>query len=82
MKIKTDIKDMKIEINEDQPILEVCKELDRLGYRRIGWIGYSKPNYLTANSRGFFTDHVTGFMDCFLDGSCTTLTELRAMECL
>lgn len=73
------MKNMKIAINADQPLDEVCEELERLGYRGIGWIGYSKPNYLTANSRGFFTDHVTGFMDCFLDGSCTTLTELKNM---
>ena len=35
-------KNMKIEINEHQPLDEVVRELERLGYRKFAWSGFKK----------------------------------------
>ena len=73
-------KNMKIEINKDQPLDEVVKELEKKGYKKTGWIGYRNPSFITTNSQGFYTDHVVNFMDCFFDLNLTTLSELKEMK--
>lgn len=73
-------KNMKIEINNEQPLDEVVRELERLGYKKEGWIGYAKTKFITSNARGFFTDHVISFLDCFYHIELTTLQQLREMK--
>lgn len=43
-------KNMKIEINESQPLDEVVKELERLGYKRNDLRKPRKPNYIEVDS--------------------------------
>lgn len=73
-------KNMKIEINNEQPLDMVVKELERLGYKKAGWVGYRNANFLTANKLGFCTDHAVSFWACFGDSPLTTLIELKAMK--
>lgn len=70
------MKTMKIEINAEQPLDEVVKELERLGYGYWGidgndkWIGTSFKNKQ-------FTTFATDV--CFKDEVLTTLAELKEM---
>ena len=72
---------MKIEVNEDQPLDDVVRELERIGYRKIAWIGYRGVGFVTTNTQGFYTDHVVNLIDCFLNLNVTTLAELKGMKC-
>lgn len=69
-------KNMKIEINDEQPLDEVVKELERLGYKPS--IIYEKDNnYIHALSDGYFVATVMSVDVC---RGLTTLTELKEME--
>ena len=74
----TKFQNLKIEINDQQPLDEVVMELDRLGYKKKGWIGYRDVKFITANLKGFFTDHGLEFWLMF--GEETTLSDLNNME--
>lgn len=68
---------MKIEINKDQPLDEVVKELEKKGYGYWGvdendkWVGTSFKNKQ-------FTTFATNV--CFKDFVLTTLAELKEMK--
>ena len=74
-------KNMKIEINEVQPLDEVVAELGKRGYGKVGWIGYRNPSLITTNTKGFYTDHAISFWSCFGDFPLTTLAELKEIQC-
>ena len=67
---------MKIEVNEGQPIEDVMRVLERLGYR---WCVDTKHNYSTKCIVTF----TNGFFDFFYGGwrqyDLTTLAELKEM---
>ena len=69
------MKNMKIEINAEQPLDEVVRELERLGY--VKDCDYGKK-FVYANGDGSF--------DCFIGNTChdwysiTTLQQLREMD--
>lgn len=71
---------MKIEINEHQPLDEVVVELGRLGFKKSGWVGYRNTSFITTCKLGFYTDHAISFWSVFGDSLLTTLTQLKAME--
>lgn len=73
-------KNMKIEINKDQPLDDVVMELEKKGYKKTGWIGYRNPSFITTNSQGFYTDHAISFWSVFGDSPLTTLAELKEMK--
>lgn len=73
-------KNMKIEINESQPLDDVVVELERLGYKKAGWVGYRNTNFLTTSKLGFYTDHAVSFWACFGDSPLNTLIELKEMK--
>lgn len=70
-------KNMKIEINESQPLDDVVKELERLGYR---WCVDTKHNCPTKCIVTF----TNGLFDFFHGGwrqyDLTTLTQLKEMK--
>ena len=73
-------KNMKIEINDQQPLDEVVGELERLGFENCTTFNSKNVQYLIA-----FEDHKT-FTDYFflvnvdIDLVNTNLTELKEME--
>ncbi len=71
---------MKIAITPEQPLDEVVRELNRLGYKKDGWIGYRNTSFITTCKLGFYTDHAISFWSVFGDSPLTTLTELKEME--
>lgn len=73
-------KNMKIEINDQQPLDEVVSELERLGYKKAGWIGYRNTSFITTCKLGFYTDHAISFWSVFGDSPLTILTELKEMK--
>ena len=73
-------KNMKIEINKDQTLNEVVNELERLGYKKAGWIGYRNTSFITTCKLGFYTDHAISFWSVFGDSPLTTLAELKEMK--
>ena len=73
-------KNMKIEINDQQPLNEVVSELERLGYKKAGWIGYRNTSFITTCKLGFYTDHAISFWSVFGDSPLNTLTELKKMK--
>ena len=72
---------MKIEVNEDQPLDEIVAELERLGFKKTGWIGYKNVSFITTSKLGFYTDHAVSFWSCFGDSPLTTIAELKEMKC-
>lgn len=76
----TKFQNMKIEINKQQPLDEVVRELERLGYRKRGWIGYRNISFITTNTLRFYTDHSISFTSILVDLPPTTLAQLKAME--
>ena len=72
-------KNLKIAINDQQPLDEVVRELERLGYRYTGWHSVFVPEmFLEINTidRGFYeyaTFRSIGW------GEITTLSELKEM---
>ena len=73
-------KNMKIEINKDQTLNEVVNELERLGYKKAGWIRYRNTSFITTCKLGFYTDHAISFWSVFGDSPLTTLAELKEMK--
>lgn len=69
-----------VEINEqgESTLDEIMAELEKRGYKKVGWIGYRKPSFITTNTKGFYTDH--GVELWLMFGSDTTLAELRSMN--
>lgn len=65
-------KNMKIEINESQPLDDVVGELERLGYE----LGFDSKNY--APSVECYSDGIYDLYT-FKQEPDTTLTELKAM---
>ena len=71
------MKSMKIEINDEQPLDEVVKELERLGYevdRKPSF--YLNTLFIRAYNDGSY-DHKHDYV-CF--GESTTLQQLREMK--
>lgn len=56
---------MKIELANADQAKEVCAILEEIGYEKRAWIGYSRPAFITANTKGFYTDHGLSFASCF-----------------
>ena len=71
-------KNMKIAINEQQPLDEVVKELQRLGYETWGHFK-EDVNAFTFKHNGSFRSHGVG-VEYKIKHKPTTLTELKNME--
>jgi hypothetical protein len=78
--VMTKFQKMKIEINEQQPLDEVVRGLELLGFKKSGWIGYGNTSFITTCKFGFYTDHAVSFWSSFGDSPLTTLAQLKAME--
>ena len=75
----TKFQNMKIEINEQQPLDEVVRELERLGYKKL-FDGYvdGAVEVLTYKNKGWFNRYFESIKD--KDYTLTTLAQLKAME--
>ena len=72
------MKNMKIEINDTQPLDEVVGELDRLGYRCACKSVFGAQTITTWNSGHY---HEVGLPVIMVDnGELTTLAELKEMK--
>ena len=69
-------RNMKIKVENN--LNEIVGELERLVYKKTGWIGYKNPSFITTNTKGFYTDHGVEFWLMF--GNDTTLAELKDMK--
>ena len=81
VKIKPKFKNMKIEINAEQPLGEVCGELERLGYIHTGLSQEDATNVFTWDN-GFnltYTALKAEAKHLSVYGNKTTLTKLKAM---
>lgn len=71
-------KNLKIAINDQQPLDEVVKELERQGYEKSNWFGIGKTlTILTYKNNGWFTDYTIDIND--QDHELVTLAELKEM---
>ena len=69
-------KNMKVEINDQQPLDEVVSELERLGYRIIGILYQFRANtHVCTNENGYFTTLKRPLAYCVK----TTLQQLKEM---
>ena len=77
-------KNMKIEINSEQPLEEVVKELERLGYvkDKLYWDNLLNPTIVCACDDATLRDlRVAKLTDDYLDEhNETTLSQLKQME--
>ena len=73
------MRNMKIEINEQQPLDEVVEELERLGYKRNKRQRRGRVRFVIADSDGVTTNWF-GDTDCDFYKP-TTLDELKEMKC-
>ena len=77
-------KNMKIEINSEQPLDEVVRELERLGYikDKLYWDKLLNPSLVCACDDGTLMDlRVSELTDGYLDKyEETTLAQLKQME--
>ena len=71
-------KNMKIPVENN--LDEIVGELERLGYKKAGWIGYRNTSFITTCKLGFYTDHAISFWSVFGDSPLTTLAELKEMK--
>ena len=78
----SDYKNIKVEINKEQPLDELLRELERLGYKPLNKFAI-KPNYhlwLVADCDGF----ILGWRHALILGDnyykTTTLAELKEMK--
>jgi len=55
-------------------------ELERIGFKKAGWIGYRNVSFITTSKLGFYTDHAISFWSVFGDSPLTTLAELKEMK--
>ena len=67
----TNFRNMKIEVNEQQPLEEVVRELERLGYKQVFFSDI--PKTIETYSDGGFDSY------SFKQDSDTTLTQLKEM---
>lgn len=73
-------KNMKIEINDQQPLNEVVMELERLGYRKFAWSGFKKATLiLTYENLGSFSDYEKLCLST-PEYEPTTLQQLKEMK--
>jgi len=72
-----EMKNMKIPVENN--LDEIVVELERLGYKKVGWIGYRNTYFVTTNAKGQFTDHAVSLMNCLAYCQLTTLAELKEM---
>ena len=71
----TEFRNMKIAINKQQPLVDVIKELERLGYRE------DVRNHIKINNVYCYDSGDFSILDVDCDwGEPTTLTELKNME--
>lgn len=78
----SDYKNIKVEINKEQPLDELLRELERLGYKPLNKFAI-KPNYhlwLVADYDGF----ILGWRNALILGNgyykTTNLPELKEMQ--
>ncbi|TCM62330.1 hypothetical protein EC844_12558 [Acinetobacter calcoaceticus] len=71
------MKNMKIEINAEQPLDEVVMELERLGYGL--WDNADSPSFVVTHRNGLY-QMAWNDLPRLKDWPLTTLTELRQME--
>lgn len=72
-------KNMKIEINDQQPLDELVLELERLGYKKWAWTG-NGCNWVQTWDDGDYTN-AYDLEKCELDYHITTaLSDLKNME--
>lgn len=72
-------KNMMIAINQDQPLNEVVKELERLGYSKIAWAGHENvAQIITYQNNRWFSDYKEWQDD--EDCELVSLEELKKME--
>lgn len=79
----TVFKNMKIEVNEQQPLDEIVMELERLGFKRgVWWSYYEETKVIEADAN---TLHLVDYTCCDIEkreGEITTLAELKNMKCV
>ena len=68
-------KNMKIEINKDQPLDEVVRELEKLGFSKIAWWGH-RSLFIVTNGAMRYTEIDYNSPNFAL----TTLAELKEMK--
>ena len=71
---------MKIEVNEDQPLDEIVKELERLGYK-CNHSTIMKQRLIIAFEAGFFGIYSSTKKTDTCPFKLTTLPELKEMKC-
>ena len=78
----SDYKNIKVEINKEQPLDELLRELERLGYKPLNKVAI-KPNYhlwLVADRDGF----ILGWRNALILGDnyykTTTLAEIKELK--
>ena len=70
-------KNMKIAITPEQPLDEVVREFERLGYQINGWLENRIIRSVKTNHFGLYSGD---FFDVdIIQGDLTTLTELKEM---
>ena len=67
------MKNMKIEVNAEQPLDEIVKELERLGYTKLSGTK-SKPGYVIVTNDGYYSIRKA------LAVYNTTLSELKEIK--
>lgn len=76
-------KNMKIAITPEQPLDEVVRELERLGYKKRRWGGFIDERFKDCSIRtfddGWFTDMKSKQIYAY-GYELTTLTQLKEME--
>lgn len=79
----TNFQNLKIAITPEQPLDEVVRELERLGYKKWRWGGFIDERFKDCSIRtfdnGMFTDMKSKQVYC-CGYKETTLTELKEME--
>ena len=68
---------MKIEVNEDQPLDEIVAELERLGYIKLSWLDHQKEVIATFKT-GVYSNFNYFYNDTH---NLTTLPKLKEMKC-
>ena len=71
---------MKIEVNEDQPIGQIVEELERLGYEPTLFTPNRCTAFIVCYESGSFTDW-DKFDGGYYDWKPTSLLELEEMKC-
>lgn len=72
-----EFKNLKIEVNTEQPLDEIVKELERLGYEKSGWTPIDNILYICSSNKGFYSNYSS--MRKYWDEFITTLSELKEM---